>query len=764
MSALLTALLGLSLGLAPSASGDQAPAALQPVPVQSIRLDDPALGKAFDTNRAYLASFDPDRLLLNFRRTAGLPAPGQPLGGWEAPDCELRGHFVGHYLAASAVTLARRDDPALRANLDRVVAGLAACQDALGSGYLSAFPAEFLDRVEAGQQVWAPYYTLHKLLAGLLEVHRQLGDERALAVARRFGEHLVVRCAAIDDATFARMLGNEFGGMEEALFDLAAATGDERSAALARRFRKQSFLQPLARGEDPLPGLHANTHLAQIEGEARHHELGGEAEPRSAVEAFWGHLRDAHSYATGGSNAGEYWGPPGRLANTLGTTNQEFCTSYNAWRIGNALLRWTGEARYGDDLERLLHNGLLVSQHPETGMFLYYLPLATGHRKDRGSPFDTLTCCYGTGIEAMARLGEGTYLRRGDDIVVAQFVSTTLEGSSAALGRFTLAQASELPFGPTTTLTFLAVERPGELALVVRIPSWATSGVGVAVNGELLGDSDARPGPRWLEIRRRWQAGDRVVLTMPPSLRIESMPDDPTVGAVLLGPVVLAGLVGEGEGNDDLPIAPLTGDKSAPGTWLHAQPASRDWRTSGMPVERTFRPLRDVVDERYGVYWPFGSPGGSRQKAYEAALAERADRERRTIDAVLPGDEASERGHAYEGTQSETGTFNGRRWRHAQRGGHLTYRLAIDPEAPCVLAVTYSGDDDGERVFDLLVDGERVASERLAARAPGRFFTAEYAIPPERTRGKTSVTVRIEPAPNGAIAGGVYGLRTLRRP
>jgi DUF1680 family protein len=735
------------------------PMAIAPLPEGSARLTAGPLLEAFETNRRYVASFEPDRLLWTFRRNAGLPTPGAPLGGWEGPEIELRGHSIGHYLSACAHILRHAEDEEIRRDARAVVQGLADCQKALGTGYLSAFPEEFLDRVENGRAVWAPYYTIHKILAGLVSMHQLAGDAQALEIARGMAAHIEGRCARLDDAAMQRMLGNEFGGMHEALLDLFASTGDQRHRALANRFQKRVFLDPLLRGEDPLPGLHANTHLAQIEGQARAYELTGDPQARAIVERFWSALHEDHSYATGGSNSGEYWGPPGRLAATLSATNQEFCTSYNWARITRSLLLWTGDARYADELERIFHNGITVSQHPTSGMLLYYLPLATGLRKDHGTPFDTMTCCYGTGIEAYAQLADGIYFTRGDDLVVARFTGSTLRWTSPRAGAVELTQATTFPERGASSLRFTAVERPTEFAVLLRYPWWASDGMRVTVNGEPVAVS----GPRgqWIEVRRRWTTGDRIEIDLPMPLRVVTMPDDPGLGAIMAGPLVLAGLVTE---PTDLPTAPIVGDKLAASAWLEPTGAPLTWRTKGMPEDRTFVPLERIVGERYGVYWPFGVPGGARQKAYDEAVAARADRERRTVDQVQPGDEGSEREHGFAGAASRSGEVDGRRWRDATVGGHIRYRLAVDPERPCVLALTYFDRDGGARVFDLLIDGTRIASERLVGGGQGQFPTVEYPIPATLTAGRQSVELRIEPAPNGEIAGGIFGVRLLRRP
>ncbi|MBL9148597.1 MAG: glycoside hydrolase family 127 protein [Phycisphaerae bacterium] len=738
-------------------------------PIGSVTLEPGPLLDAFETNRRYVRSFEPDRLLWTFRRQAGLPTPGTPLGGWESPDVELRGHSIGHYLAACAAILGHVDDPEIRADMKAVVEGLAACQAAIGTGWISAFPEEFLDRVEAGRPVWAPYYTLHKILAGLLAVQASgamgQGNTLALDVARRFADRLAERCATLDDAAMQRMLANEFGGMQEALLDLFAATGDARYRDLAMRFEKRAFLDPLSQGADPLAGLHANTHLAQIEGQARAYELLTSESHRERVEQSWRLVHEGRTYATGGSNSGEYWGPSGMLASSLSKTNQEFCTSFNWARITSSLLRWSGDVRYANDLERVFYNGILVSQHPETGMLIYYLPLATGHAKEHGSPFDTMTCCYGTGIEAYAQLADGAYAMTPDAIAVVQYLSTTLRAKHEALGNVEIRQRSAMPERGATELTFAAIERPGVATLLLRRPPWA-SDFTVSVNGQPVTPTDAPGG--WLAVRRAWAAGDRVELAMPYAMRVVPMPDDPNLAAITVGPLTLAGLVGEdaaleAESDTDRPEPPFVGDKLAPATWIEADGPLR-WRTRGMPVDRTLIPIHRVVQERYGVYFPFGSPGGARQTAYEAAKAADAARAARTIDRVAIGDGRSEAEHALESAASASGEAHGRHWRHATTGGHFSYALRVDPAAQTLVRVVYWGDDRGARVFDITVDGTRIATEKLSGTGGTRFVSAEYPIPQALTAGKSSVRVRFEPAPNGDTAGGIFGLSTLRAP
>ncbi len=733
--------------------------AMEPMPIGSVELGAGPIKDAFELNVRYLKSLDPDRMLWSFRRTAGLPTPATPYGGWEGAEIELRGHFVGHYLSACARVIAQTGDATLKVSAAKVVAGIAECQDKLGNGYVSAFPSELFDRVEAGKAVWAPYYTLHKIILGLWEMHAYARDEKALSVVTRLVDWVDARCAKLDDARMQAMLGNEFGGMHEALLNVYSSTGKREHLKLAERFQKRAFLEPLARGDDPLAGIHANTHLPQVIGQCREYELTGDESSRRIAEQFWRTLWTSHSYATGGSNNGEYWGPPNQLANSLTATNQEFCTSYNWEKINRSLLTWSGDARYADMIERVFYNGIMVSQHPQTGMFIYYMPLKAGLRKEHGSAEETFTCCYGTGVQEYASLAQNIFFHAKDTIYANLFIDSSVNWASS-VGMVKLSQTSAFPLAESVMFS-VEPEHDAEFGVAIRVPSWCEGRAAFSVNDERLEcpKDIARGG--WMTIRRAWKKNDTIRAAFPMSLRVVSINDDPNLCAVMYGPMVLAGLVGTEQLLPGVPTPPITGDKLRPESWLERVPGKLEWRTRGLPSDMTFKPLHTIVDERYGVYFPFGAPGGSRQKAYEQAIAECRERDARTLDRVLIGDEASERAHAMKAERSAAGVFNDSHWRHAEKPGFFEYTMKVDGSKENRLSVMYWGSDGGPRVFDVLVNGVRIASERLNANADGRFCFEEYAVPRSLSDGRESVDVRFEASPNGGIAGGVFDLRMI---
>ncbi len=367
--------------------------------LSQVRLLSGPIKDLLERNRNYLLSLSVDRLVHNFRVNAGLPSTAEPLGGWEAPNCELRGHFTGHFMSACALMYASTGDKRLKEKGNQVVDALAKCQQVLGpNGYLSAYPEEFIDRVETGKRVWAPYYTLHKIMAGLFDMYMLCEDRQALDVLKGMAAWTKKRLDKLDDKQVQDMLRVEFGGMAEVLANLYAATGDPVQLALARRFEKRSFLDPLEDHRDELKGLHVNTHIPQAIGAAREYELTGEKPYYEVASFFWNQIVDARSYVTGGTSDYEYWrDDPYKLADQLSQESHENCCTYNMLKLTEHLFSWSADARYFEYYERAFFSGILPTHHPAVGgAIMYYVPLKSGLFKMFGVPDSSYFCCNGS--------------------------------------------------------------------------------------------------------------------------------------------------------------------------------------------------------------------------------------------------------------------------------------------------------------------------------------------------------------------------------
>ncbi|MGQ9576746.1 MAG: beta-L-arabinofuranosidase domain-containing protein [Thermoguttaceae bacterium] len=759
---LTLAAIGLCACPAAGQATPKVPLKAVPFSLQQVRLLDSPFRHAMQMDLKYLLSLDADRLLHNFRANAGLPSSARPLGGWEEPRCELRGHFVGHYLSACAMMYASTGDQRLKQKADYIVAELAACQAKIGTGYLSAFPEEFIDRVEAGQRVWAPWYTIHKIYAGLLDMYLLCGNAQALEVLKRGCDWVQARTDRLSDHQMQKMLGNEHGGMNEVLAELYAVTGEEKYLRLSRRFNHRAVLDPLARREDRLTGLHANTQFPKVLGAARQYELTGDPALRTAATFFWEVVTRERSYVTGGNSDGEVFSPKEELSRHLGPSTTESCNTYNMLKITRRLFGWDPKAEYADYYERALYNHILASQNPETGMMCYYVPLKTGSAKQFSSPEDSFWCCVGTGVENHAKYGESIYFHDGHrGLYVNLFLPSELTWDDCGL---TVRQETRYPESDRTRLVFTCRE-PVELTLHIRHPYWAVSGIAITLDGQKQA-VQSRPGS-YASLTRVWNNGQTVEVRLPMSLRTEGFRDNPRKLAILYGPLVLCAEVAPGRPEpaivaeiSQIPssIRPIQGEALA----FAASP--RVFRIPGASGDRPVKliPFYRQYQKPYVVYWDVldEAQWKARLDQYEAELARQEALQARTVDRVLIGEEASEREHRLAGENTSAGPFGGQQWRHAVGGGWFSYQMKLPADKPAALLCTYWGSDSGPRRFDILIDGVKIATQKLQRNRPNRFYDELYPIPPELSKGKHQITVRFQAHP-GMIAGGLFDCRIL---
>lgn len=590
---------------------------LQAFPLADVRLlPGPALD-ALQVNRRYLIGLDPDRLLHMFRITAGLPSSALPLGGWEAPDNELRGHFTGHYLSACALLAAQTGDHEMRARGNLMIHELARCQSALGNGYLSAFPEDLFDRLRAGKPAWAPFYTLHKLMAGLLDSYTLSNNELALKTLLGMAKWTSNWVRPFGDDAMARILEREYGGMNELFYNLSAVTNDTQWRDLARRFDHERIYAPLAAGRDELQGLHVNTTIPKIIGAARGYELDGDPRLHDVAHYFWHTVTERRTFCTGGTSSGESWNtPPGQLAKELSGYTQECCVTYNMQKLTRHVFMWTADPHAADYYERAFYNGILGVQHPQDGDKLYYVPLQSGFWKLFGTPLHDFWCCTGSMAESFAKLGDSIYFHDERGVYVNLFVPSTVQWREKGLR---LRTDTKFPESEQIRLT-LHLDSALDMPLRIRVPSW-TEGGSVSLNGRKL-ETFASPGS-YLVIDRRWSDGDVIDITLPMRLQYAPIPDDPSLRAVTYGPIVLAGRLGKSGLTPNVlragPTKPRTVPEytsepvSAPGIvssatdptgWLKPVPGqSLEFQTHGQPQTLSLSPLNRIFDERYAVYW-----------------------------------------------------------------------------------------------------------------------------------------------------------------
>jgi uncharacterized protein len=610
----------------------------EPFPMTQVRLLPSVYIDAQEWNRGYMSRLEADRLLYNFRANAGLPVGSTvPLGGWERPDdgtrrSELRGHFTGHFLSASAQLYASTGDNEAKSKADYMVAELAKCQEKLGGKYLSAFPTSYWDRLDRGQPVWAPFYTIHKIMAGLFDMHQLAGNKQALECLEGMGAWADEWTAPKTEEHMQEILNVEFGGMAESLYNLAAATNDDRWAMVGDRFQKKIFINPLASHRDELRGLHVNTHVPQVIAAARRFEISGDPRFREVAGYFFHEVTTARTYVTGGTSNGESWlAPPNMLAAELAKSinTQGCCCVYNMLKLARHVYSWDPHPKYFDYYERLLLNHRIGTIRPKVGHTQYYMSLTPGAWKTFNTEDQSFWCCTGSGVEEYSKLNNSIYWRDSEGLYVNLFVPSELDWKEKS---FKLRQETKYPESPATTLTVTAA-RPEALAIRLRIPGWLKSAPTVKLNGKVL-DASGDPGS-YLTLNRTWKAGDKVEMDLPMHLHIEAMPDDATMQAVLYGPLVLAGDLGA----DGLTEAQITGPNGPrmrprrgesgnpfmrrdapppppeveiptfraasadPNSWIKPGDKPLTFRTSGQQKDVTLTPINSIFDRRYSVYW-----------------------------------------------------------------------------------------------------------------------------------------------------------------
>ncbi len=558
-----------------------------------------------------LAETDPDRFLYMFRDAFGQKQPEgvRPLGGWDSQTTKLRGHASGHYLSAIAQAYAGTTyDEALQANFlrkmnylietlhdlsqksgkpsheggrfneeptavppgpdktgydsDLSVDGIRGDYWNWGKGFISAYPPDQFIMLEQGatyggkeNQIWAPYYTLHKILAGLLDCYEVGGNEKALEIARGMGLWVYGRLNVVPTSTrismWNRYIAGEYGGMNEVMARLFRITEDRRFLECARLFDNIDFFfgnaehaHGLARNVDTLRGKHANQHIPQITGALETYKGTRDARYYRVSENFWDICIHSYMYSIGGvagastpNNSECFTAEPNTLfSNGFAPGGQnETCATYNLLKLSRQLFMFDPDGRYMDYYEQALYNHIVASVAEDNPGNTYHVPLNPGSRKGFGNAkMDGFTCCNGTALESSTKLQDSIYFKSVDNeaLVVNLYVPSTVTWPQRHV---VVKQQTNFPYSDTTRLT-LAGE--GTFDIKVRVPRWATRGFFVKING-VQQTVDVVPGT-YLTLRRAWKNNDTIELRMPFCFYLNPIMDQPNIASIFYGPILLA--------------------------------------------------------------------------------------------------------------------------------------------------------------------------------------------------------------------------------
>lgn len=596
---------------------------LKPAEKGSVKILPGVFRERMDVNRQYLLELDTNCLLQNFYLEAGIILPGLQVvdnpetanlhWGWEAPTCQLRGHFLGHWISAAAKIIAADGEPELRVKLDNIVSELARCQELNGGEWVGSIPEKYFTRLIKNQYIWSPQYVMHKTIVGLSDAYIYAGNTQALDILSHLSDWYITWTKKAAETNPHAVYAGEEAGMLEVWAQLYQLTKDEKYLTLAKRYADAGLFRKLKEGKDSLTNCHANASIPFTHGAAKMYEITGDSDWLEVIKLFWKvAVTDRGMFSTTGMNAGEFWVPPHMQGHFLGSSDQEFCTVYNMVRTASYLLKYTGEAQYADYIERALYNGFLAQQNAQTGMPAYFLPLGAGSRKKWGTKTRDFWCCHGTMVQAQTLYPELVWFTDGDKITAAQYIPSefTAEMNGA---KVTVSQTTGMKYyndqaffdekddGQMSRwlLKFsVKCDKPVRFTLSLRVPEWA-KGVELEVNGK---NTAAPVKDGWLDITADWQ-NDSVQVFFPSELRAETLPDMPELMSVVDGPIVLAGITGSDcgiTGADKLNEQFMPQMEHTYGTFPWRQ---NSWRTRNQPQSVMFRPLYEVTDEEYTVYF-----------------------------------------------------------------------------------------------------------------------------------------------------------------
>lgn len=602
---------------------------------KNVKITEGELARREAVNREYLMKLKNRQLLRNYMleaaRYSSRGGDTDIMGGWEDPTCQIRGHFLGHWLSAAAMRYEELQDGELKAKAVAILEELSRCQEDNGGEWCGPIPEKYLYWIGKGKQIWAPQYNLHKLFMGLLDVYRYMDVPLALEIAEKLAGWFDRWSAGYTKEQFDDILDVETGGMMEIWAMLYQMTGKETYKTLMERYYRSRLFEPLLEGKDVLTNMHANTTIPEVLGCAKAYEVTGEKKWLEITEKYWKcAVTDRGCFATGGQTQGEIWTPMKKLKARLGDKNQEHCTVYNMIRLAEFLFRQTGDPEYMHYIEYNIQNGIKAQTYCGGGLLTYFLPMKAGSRKDWAGEMDSFFCCHGTMVQANAAWNRLMYYQEGQELFVTLYADSEVRFTAGdAVVRMTqrqdymngsLQSSSENNAAQNITETAavfankpdfrkyvftMHTDRDVSFALSLRIPDWISAEAKIYVNDELL--SSVRETDRFARVERTWRDGDRVVVTFPIGLSFVTLPDDPATGAFRYGPDVLAGITQEER------ILYLESER--PEEELSAD-TEREWgtfrtfyRTENQDPGISFKKLNEIVREPYQIYFKVKKKG-----------------------------------------------------------------------------------------------------------------------------------------------------------
>lgn len=717
--------------------------------LNQVIVTDPYMVNALEKELAYLEQYEEDRLVAGFKETKGLTPKAPKYPGWE--ETEIRGHTLGHYLTAASQAVKTAGNKKILDKVNYIVDELEECQ--FESGYLSAFSEQLFDNVEQKKPCWVPWYTMDKIIAGLIAAYTLAGNEKALSIVTKLGNWVYSRTSSWSTDTRNTVLAVEYGGMNEAMYNLYKVTKDVKHAEAAHAFDEETLFEPIHAGKDILNGKHANTTIPKVLGGlGRYIALDDKEEfYLEMAEKFWEMVINNHSYLTGGNSEWEHFGESEILDGERTNCNCETCNTYNMLKLSRELFKITKNKKYADFYENTFMNAIMSSQNPETGMTMYFQPMATGFFKVYSTPFESFWCCTGTGMENFTKLGDSIYFNEDNTIYVNQYISSELNWTEKGIK---LTQNSEIPNKENSKF----ILEGNACTVAFRVPDWASSDITVCKNGSSINYENVN-GYVYIEL----VDGDQLELNIPMTISTDRLPDNKNVIGFKYGPWVLSASLGtedmeESKTGVDVTIA--TKNNSVRDFIIVEEGIAEEWianvqdnfvkeegklefRLKGTDSnELVFTPHFRQHKERYGIYWNIADADSDTLAKYIADCELRDLKAKAEIDAIPLGNDQYELLHNIQGENTGAGTFNGLMLRHAWgENGWFSYDMKVDPSITNYLLIKYFSPNHG-RTFNIYVDGELLIEETIENLVPEEFYDKYYELPENMIKGKEKINVK----------------------
>ncbi len=750
--------------------------------LNEVKLTNPYFTNAFAKENEYLLSFDTDKILAGFRETAGLDMKGATrYGGWE--NSLIGGHSVGHYLTACAQAYASLDDGApekaqYEKILKTIIDGLKECQDKVGTGFIfgstlvnkSNIEQQF-DNVEKNltnitTQAWVPWYTMHKILAGLVDVYQCTGYAPAKEVASRLGDWIYNRVSKWSASTQTTVLNIEYGGMNDCLYDLYSITGKDTHAVAAHMFDETKLFERVKNDEaNVLNNRHANTTIPKFVGALnRYVQLNGKTVDGEKIdasdylayaEAFWTMVTEKHTYITGGNSEWEHFGADNILDAERTNCNCETCNTYNMLKLTRTLFEITGDKKYSDYYENTYLNAILSSQNPETGMTTYFQPMATGYFKVFSTQYDKFWCCTGSGMENFTKLQDSLYFKKDNSLIVNQYISSAVTWTDK---KVTVEQTTEIP--NTDTAAFVVKTQGGDadINIYFRLPDWLAGDASITVNGTA---SPVTAAGGYALVKGPFANNTKIEITLPMQVTAYNLPDNENTYAFKYGPVVLSALLGSGNmnqtttgvnvtipatkvidaqyvssGTDTIRI--VNGNSVAEfmehiNEHLVKEEGKLAFTLKDTDANLTFVTHYSQYQERYGIYWNYVSDDSAVNVGLLMSNKENARLQENLLDTVQPGYGQYENDDLHqmqEAGNKSVGVTSDGTYRYANADGSFSYRMIVDENEATSLYGFFRKADNG-KTMKISVGDTVIYEEKLNYSGADSEYSVLIPVPAE---------------------------------